>query len=97
MSKATPYIITLAAGVTFFFTIFSSNNLPQLLRMGSEIDEVNRRIEYSRSRIIDLEREIGEIQVNDIALERAAREELGMSKEGEVIYVFQKNSNDEPQ
>ena len=48
-------------------------------------DEIHRLEEQNRR----LEKEIESLRNNPFYLEKVAREELGMSREGEVIYKFE--------
>jgi cell division protein FtsB len=72
-----------------FFTFFGDKGILHLLRLQKEltrIKETNVRMEEENRR---LREEVGRLQHEKRYIEEIARKELGMVKEGEVIYQFE--------
>ena len=71
-----------------FFTFFGDKGIIHLLRLQKEwvrIKEVNVKIEEENRK---LREEVKRLQYEKRYIEEIARKELGMVKEGEVIYQF---------
>lgn len=78
-------VLTLLVVFTFFFG----------RRPSSELQQSQQRVEALKTDIARLQRdnvrlraEIDSVRKSTFAVERIAREDLGMSKKGEVIYVL---------
>jgi cell division protein FtsL len=72
-----------------FFTFFGDKGILHLLRLQNElarIKETNAKIEEENRR---LREEVSRLQHEKRYIEEIARKELGMVKEGEVIYQFE--------
>ena len=72
-----------------FFTFFGDKGILHLLRLQKElsrIKEVNSKIEEENRK---LKEEVRRLQDEKRYIEEIARKELGMVKEGEVIYQFE--------
>jgi len=71
-----------------FFTFFGDKGILHLLRLQKElarIKEINLKIEEENRR---LREEVRRLQHERRYIEEIARKELGMVKEGEIIYQF---------
>jgi cell division protein FtsB/cell division protein DivIC len=71
-----------------FFTFFGDKGIIHLLRLQKEwgrINEANVKIEEENRK---LREEVKRLQYEKRYIEEIARKELGMVKEGEVIYQF---------
>ncbi len=71
-----------------FFTFFGDQGILHLLRLQKElgrIKEENSKIEEENRK---LKEEVRRLQYEKRYLEEIARKELGMVKEGEIIYQF---------
>ena len=71
-----------------FFTFFGDKGIIHLLRLQKEWDrikETNAKIEEENRK---LREEVKRLQYEKRYIEEIARKELGMVKEGEVIYQF---------
>jgi len=100
MSKKRILILILFLFLIFgFFTFFGDKGIIHLLRVQKEwvrIKEANVKIEEENRK---LREEVKRLQFEKRYIEEIARKELGMVKEGEVIYQFdypeeKKNSKD---
>ena len=80
-----------------FFTFFGDKGIVHLLRLQKElarVKEANARTEEENRK---LREEVKRLQYEKRYIEEIARKELGMVKEGEVIYQFEvPNSKKEP-
>jgi cell division protein FtsB/cell division protein DivIC len=89
MSKKRILILVLFLFLIFgFFTFFGDKGIVHLLRLQKEwgrIKETNVRIEEENRK---LREEVKRLQHEKRYIEEIARKELGMVKEGEVIYQF---------
>jgi cell division protein FtsB len=90
MSKKRILILVLFLFLIFgFFTFFGDKGIIHLLRLQKEWDrikEANVKIEEENRR---LREEVKRLQYEKRYIEEIARKELGMVKEGEVIYQFE--------
>jgi cell division protein FtsB len=79
-----------------FFTFFGDKGIFHLLRLQKElgrIKEMNTKVEGENQK---LREEVRRLQHEKRYIEEIARKELGMVKEGEIIYQFD-SPNDEKQ
>ena len=98
MSKKKILILVLFLFLVFgFFTFFGDKGIMHLLRLEKEwgrIKEANVKIEEENRK---LREEVKRLQYEKRYIEEIARKELGMVREGEVIYQFEspkdKNKN----
>jgi len=90
MSKKQILILVLLLFLVFgFFTFFGDKGIIHLLRLQQEwslIKEANAKIEEENRK---LREEVKRLQYEKRYIEEIARKELGMVKEGEVIYQFE--------
>jgi cell division protein FtsB/cell division protein DivIC len=99
MSKKRILILVLFLFLIFgFFTFFGDKGIIHLLRLQKEwvrIKEANVKMEEENRK---LREEVKRLQYEKRYIEEIARKELGMVKEGEVIYQFDspndKNKNE---
>ena len=71
-----------------FFTFFGEKGVLHLLRLQKELDrikETNMNMEEENQK---LKEEVRRLQNEKRYIEEIARKELGMVKEGEIIYLF---------
>jgi cell division protein FtsB/cell division protein DivIC len=71
-----------------FLTFFGEKGVLHLLRLQKELDrikETNIKMEEENQK---LKEEVGRLQHEKRYIEEIARKELGMVKEGEIIYLF---------
>jgi cell division protein FtsB len=89
MSKKRIVILVLFLFLIFgFFTFFGDKGIIHLLRLQKElvrIKDANVKIEEENRK---LREEVKRLQYEKRYIEEIARKELGMVKEGEVIYQF---------
>jgi len=83
-----PLLILISFLILGFLTFFGEKGILHLLHLQKElarIKETNTRIEEENQR---LREEVRRLQHEKRYIEEIARKELGMVKEGEIIYLF---------
>ena len=86
-------VVLLASVVFVVFAIsfiFSDRGLPELQHARTRVDGLRAdvaRVEADNAR---LRAEIESVKKSSYAVERIAREDLGMSKKGEIVYMLPK-------
>ena len=93
-TQVTLKAVTLLAGVlatlfviTFFF---SDRGMNDLQRARKRVDGLQSDIKRLQVENVRLRSEIESVKKSTYAVERIAREELGMSKKGEILYMLPK-------
>lgn len=74
--------------VLAFIVVAALQSLRDLGAQERRIDELQSRIAAAEGRIEGLENRITKLQDDPVAIERAARRELGFIRPGERVYVF---------
>jgi len=80
-------VLSIVLGVSIFFSNRGIAELQQARKRVAELQMDITRLEAENAR---LRSEIDSVKKSSYAVERIAREELGMSKKGEIIYVLPK-------
>ena len=81
------YFIAFMA-VLVWLLFFDKNNFMQQVRMQRQLNEFRRDRQYYREEILRDSMAIRELRDNPEALERYAREQYLMKKEGEDIFII---------
>ncbi len=68
--------------------IFGPNGLPKLRALQNELDAIVQESDRISEETYKLEKEVQSLRDDPIAIERIARDELGMVKQNEIIYQF---------
>jgi cell division protein FtsB len=74
--------------VLAFFTVAGRHGLLALVQMDAKVAELTGQNSNLESEIVEMKNQIYAVQHSDFALEKHAREELGLSKPGEIVYIF---------
>ena len=80
-------VLSIVLGVSIFFSHRGIAELQQARKRVAELQADITRLQTENAR---LRSEIDSVKKSSYAVERIAREELGMSKKGEIIYVLPK-------
>jgi len=75
--------------------LFSETGIFQLWRVEEDFKALHLKIKALERENSELERQIEELLSGREATERIAREELGFSRPGEVIYLFPKEETED--
>lgn len=73
--------------ITLVF-LFGQKGVIRLIELKIEKESIKRNINELGKETTMLEQEINDFKINPEAIEREARERLGLVKKGEVIYRF---------
>jgi cell division protein FtsB len=79
------FVLVLILG---FFTFFGDNGILHLLRLQKELNRMKERNTQIEEENRKLKEEVRRLQDEKRYIEEIARKELGMVKEGEIIYQF---------
>jgi cell division protein FtsL len=73
-----------------FLTFFGEKGILHLLRLQRELNQIKERSAMIQEENQKLKEEVRRLQQEKRYIEEIARKELGMVKEGEIIYEFEK-------
>lgn len=91
MNRLTTLSILALALLLSAVTIFGERGLILLLSIDREISALSRKNASINAEMVELENKLYAVANDRNHLERLAREELGLSRPGEVIYTFPKD------
>jgi len=80
-------VLTLVFFISF---VFSDRGLPELQHARTRVDGLRAEIAKLETDNARLRAEIASVKKSSYAVERIAREDLGMSKKGEIVYMLPK-------
>jgi len=80
-------VLTIVFFISFFF---SDRGYPELQHAQKRVDGLRGEIAHLQSENARLRAEIESVKRSTYAVERIAREDLGMSKKGEVVYMVKR-------
>ena len=81
-------ITVVIAGILIYLFVFSKYGHLRMCELQEENDDLEGRVAEVERKNEELETEIGRLEDDMEVVERLAREELGLVKEGETIYRF---------
>lgn len=89
-------IILFCALVAALFSLFGDESYGRMQSLKRSLGAQQQKNDELRSHLGDLKREVSGLQHDDRILEKAARNELGMAKPNEMIFIFenQKGASD---
>jgi cell division protein FtsB len=88
--KAVTMLSVVLTIVFFISFVFSDRGLPELQHSRKRVTELKTDIARLESENSRLRAEIDSVKKSTYAVERIAREDLGMSKKGELVYMLPK-------
>jgi cell division protein FtsB len=83
-----PFAILLVAIVTVPAKILDYRGLPRLRALETQLERVRAENERIEREVHALHRQVDALRSDPQALERVARDELGMLREGELVFQF---------
>lgn len=86
-------VLLLAGVLTFVFFLsffFSDRGLPELQEARTRVSRLKTEIAGLQAENVRLRAEIESVRKSTYAIERIAREDLGMSRAGETVYMLPK-------
>jgi cell division protein FtsL len=91
-TQVTLKVVVLLASVLFgvfaISFVFSDRGLPELQHARTRVAALRTGIERLETENARLRAEIESVKKSSYAIERIAREDLGMSKKGEIVYML---------
>ena len=78
-------------------SIFGEQSYPQLQQLRQSLNKQITKNEKMSSYLQELRQEVIDLQHNDRVLEKTARNELGLAREDELIFIFEKEDNEQSQ
>lgn len=88
--RVLPIAILALAAVSVPWLVMSPEGLPRLDRLQVERAEVDEEVSKLSQEIHELRAEVKRIKQDPTAVERVARDELGLVRQTEVVYQFSK-------
>lgn len=83
-------------GLVFVLSfLFSREGISELQRARRRVADLEARIQQLERENGELEAEIRSLKESTYAMERIAREDLGMAREGEIIYMLPKDDTEQ--
>ncbi len=89
MKGLIPIAILISLIVVVVISIVGKDGYPHLEALRQSLDRQNSRNEDRQVYIKDLKAEVYSLERDDRALEKAARENLGMARPNEEVYFFE--------
>lgn len=90
LQRVLPLAILLGAMVSVPFLIWSDGGLPRLRKLQQEKTEAHERVSRLAAEIRQLRAEVERVKRDPSHVERTARDELGLVRQTEVVFQFQK-------
>jgi cell division protein FtsB len=84
--------LTIVVFLIAFFTVFGRNGFLELLEYKSQFSQLEKRLYSLKSYILREEDTMYGLSNSPEYLEQVAREDLALSKSGEIIYIFDPSS-----
>ncbi len=88
MRSLTPVIILSLAVVTLLLSLLGDGSIREYRSIAAGLKEQRAENEAARQHNLTVKRNIYQLQTDSRALEKAARNELGMARADERIFVF---------
>lgn len=88
-------ILLLGAIVCTLISIFGGDNISRLHALQGSLSSQREKNEELGGYVASLRRKVQGLRTDDRALEKAARNELGMAREDEVVVIFDKANSKE--
>ena len=94
VSKLVPWLLVLLAVITGAFVVFGEEALGRLRTLRDTIAVQRERNQELQQVVDELRGRVAGLQHDDRVLEKAARNELGMAKPNEYIFIFDDENSD---
>lgn len=92
--RATDGIFILAACAVLFFTVQGRHGLLYLNQIDNELAGLRKELRQTESEIVTVSNEMYAFENNDLLLEKKARETLGLSRPGDIVYILISESSE---
>lgn len=82
--------VTFAVGIGYLpLRVIGGGGLARARRLGADLEQLRAQVETQRQRNKQLREEAAALRLDPKALERAARDELGWVRRGEIVFEFE--------
>lgn len=88
LERYLPALVLAIAALGAPYLIFSSEGLPRLRSLDAELEKVKAENDEQRRHIAHLRGEVQRLKDDPNAVERIARDELGLVRRNEVVFQF---------
>lgn len=88
-------IILFCALAAAVLSLFGDNSYARMQGLRHSLGAQHDKNEELREQVGSLRREVRSLQHDDRAIEKAARNELGLARSDEMIFIFDKDNNAE--
>jgi cell division protein FtsB len=89
-----PYIVFLLAILIASSTLFSEDGFRKVQSLRQSLKALEQKNEGARQDLEELQGEVLALTSDKRAIEKAARNELSMARDGEIIFMFPEASED---
>ncbi len=89
MKRYGPFVLVVLVLITSLFSLYGDGSLERLELLRSSLEQQREQNAATRRKLSDLEKQVYGIKYDDRALEKAARNELGLARHGELVFVFE--------
>lgn len=87
-----PLTVLVLALITVVFSVFGDDSMSRLHNLRASITAQEQENSVLRGKVSQLRGDVISLREDPRALEKAARNELGLSRPNEEIYIFEKKS-----
>ncbi len=88
MSRFTSPVLIFLSAVLFALTVFGNHGLLHLFRLQKETGDLESHNRKLESEIAEIQNKVYAVQNSDTVLEHVSREEVGLSKPDDIVYIF---------
>jgi len=88
VNRLTTLIFLLLSVLMMLFTVAGNHGLLHLQRMDQEVRSLQEKNEELSRESAEVARKIAEVKNDEHVLEQKGREELGLAKPNEIVYIF---------
>ena len=86
--RIAPFLLSFFVVILLIFTTYGSHGLLHLREINNERAILQAKNDSLERDIARLQNEIQALQTTPLAIEEKAREELGLSRKNEIVYIF---------
>ncbi len=83
-----PFGLLLTAIIAVPLRMLDARGLPRYRALEAELHDVTAHNDRLRRQVLDQQRAVGALRHDPNAIERIARDDLGMVKQGELVFQF---------
>lgn len=85
-----PFALLVCVVVVVPLRMLDEQGLPRYRALRAELNQVQKTNQQMRREVRDLQRTVRRLRTDPNAIERIARDELGMVRDGEILFQFQR-------